>query len=153
MRLLPTVRANIEINGVVVYTSTGVDSCSSRHFARSRSRQSSPLKLLVCHSFAHFLGNALQLLGQELFVSSSLDWSQLVRTSSSCVSQRILWYPLIARVLQAYVSAHDTNSPSSLMSALYSMHDFGLHSPLWKNLYSLRLITLGHSGDTCICHR
>ena len=35
--------------GVVVYTSTDVDSCSSRHFARSRSRQSSPLKLLVCH--------------------------------------------------------------------------------------------------------
>ena len=58
----------IEINGVVVHTSTDVYSCSSRHFARSRSHQSSPLKLLVFHSFAHLLGNALQLLRQELLV-------------------------------------------------------------------------------------
>ena len=68
LRSLPAVRIIIEINGVVMYTSTDVDSCSSRHFARSRLRQSSPLKLLVCHSFAHLLGNALQLLRQELLV-------------------------------------------------------------------------------------
>ena len=68
LRSLPAVRIIIEINGVVVYTSTDVDSCSSRHFAWSRSRQSSPLKLLVCHSFAHLVGNALQLIRQALLV-------------------------------------------------------------------------------------
>ena len=39
----------IEINGVVVNTSTDVYSCSSRHFARSGSRQSSPLISWVMH--------------------------------------------------------------------------------------------------------
>ena len=33
LRSLPAVRIIIEINGVVVYTSTDVDSCSSRHFS------------------------------------------------------------------------------------------------------------------------
>ena len=47
LRSLPAVRIIIEINGVVIYNSTDVDSCSSRHFARSRSRQSSSLKLLA----------------------------------------------------------------------------------------------------------
>ena len=65
-----------EIIGVVVYTSTGVDSGSSRHFAWSRSHQSSPLKLVFGHAFTHLLGNTLQLLRQGLLVPSSLDWSQ-----------------------------------------------------------------------------
>ena len=58
LRSLPAVRIIIKINGVVVYTSTDVDSFLA----------ASPLKLLVCHSFAHLLGNALQLLRQELLV-------------------------------------------------------------------------------------
>ena len=74
----------------------------------SRSHQSSPLKLIFGHAFTHLLGNTLQLLRQGLLVPSSLDRSQLVRTATSCVPQRILEYPLIALFLQACVSLHCT---------------------------------------------
>ena len=80
LRSLPTVRIIVEINGAVVYTSTGVDSCSSRHFTRSRSRQSSPLKLLVCHSFAHSPWQRTS--------SSQTRTSRFDMISTSCVALR-----------------------------------------------------------------
>ena len=65
LRSLPAVRIIIEINGVVVHTSTGRLLFLTALRAVTITSVS-PLKLLVCHSFAHLLGNALQLLRQEL---------------------------------------------------------------------------------------
>ena len=124
LRLLPAVRVIVEIIGVVVYTSTGVDSCSAQQFARSRSRQSSPLKLLVCHSFAHLLGNAHQLLRQELL-------SRFDIIGTSCVALRILEHLLdctVSSSLRFPCTASNSNSPSSVTLCPRRCDELVLHT-------------------------
>ena len=133
-RSLPAVRIIIEINGVVMYTVTDVDSCSSRHFARSRSRQSSSLKLLVCHSFAHLLGNALQLLRQELLVLT-----YLAPPASHCVLEHLL-----------HRTASDSKSPSSKTLCTHRCNGLVLptsHHALTPWRYVLPVADVGQLDD------
>ena len=74
---------------------------------------------------------------------------------TSCAALHILEHLLHCSFLRLTFpcTASDSNSPSSMALALYPMYDFALHPSLKMNLYSLRLITLGLSGDTCTSRR